>query len=222
MLALDRTTFRRLCFWTLWLGFILYAFKFAPPENPTTADLIVKLSTGETDTIEPILVALFNLMGILPLIYSCLIYTDGRNQKLTAWIFAAASFAVGGFAILPYLALRNDAPKFQGTVNRWIGFWDSRLVAIAVSVGFLTIAAAGFSHGDWSAFLSEWQSRRFVNVMSLDFCLLALCLPALVHDDMQCRGIQNRSLWWAITFVPLFGTLVYLCLRPRLTNQPTN
>jgi hypothetical protein len=215
MLTFDRTMFRRVFFATLWLGFLAYAFLYAPPERPDTADLIVSLSTGETDEIEPILVSLFNLMGVLPAIYSCLIYLDGRGQKISAWPFAIASFAVGGFALLPYLAIRNDAPKFEGQMNRWLGFWDARLVGIAVTVAFGAIAFAGLSHGDWSAFVEEWQTRRFVNVMSLDFVLLVLCLPALIGDDLKRRGIHNRTLVWAITFVPIVGPLLYLCLRPR-------
>jgi len=216
MLTFDRTLFRRVFFVTVWLGFVAYAFLYAPPERPDTADLIVRLSTGETDAIEPILVALFNLMGLLPAIYSCLLYTDGRGQTIRAWPFAVALFAVGGFALLPYLAIRNDAPRFEGKVNRWLGFWDARLVGAAVTVAFGSLVFAGFSHGDWAAFVQEWQTRRFVNVMTLDFVLLVLCLPALIGDDMKRRGIENRSLLWAITFVPIVGPLLYLCLRPRL------
>lgn len=215
MLTFDRTMFRRVFFATVWLGFLAYAFLYAPPERADTADLIVGLSTGQIDGIEPILVSLFNLMGILPAIYSCLIYLDGRCQTIRAWPFALASFAVGGFALLPYLAIRNDAPKFQGPMNRWLGFWDARLVGVAVTVAFGALAFAGLSQGDWSAFVHEWQTRRFVNVMSLDFVLLVLGLPALIHDDMQRRGIQNRTLFWAITFLPIVGPLLYLCLRPR-------
>jgi len=219
MQTFDRTLFRRVFFFALWLSFVVYAFKFAPPERPDTADLIVNLSTGEIDAIEPILVSLFNLMGVLPAIYSCLIYADGRNQKLSAWPFAVASFAVGGFALVPYLVFRNDAPKFEGEVNRWLGFWDSRAVAILLTVAFGALVFAGLSHGDWGAFVAEWQTRRFVNVMSLDFVLLVLCLPALIGDDMRRRGIENRSLMWAITFVPIVGPLLYLCLRPSLAAK---
>ena len=215
MLTFDRTMFRRVFFATVWLGFLAYAFWYAPPERPDTADLIVGLSTGQIDGIDPILVSLFNLMGLLPVIYSCLIYLDGRCQKISAWPFAIACFAVGGFALLPYLAIRNDAPQFKGSLNRWLGFWDARLVGVAVTVAFGAIAFAGFSHGDWNVFIHEWQTRRFVNVMSLDFVLLVLCLPALIGDDMKRRGIQNRTLVWAITFLPIVGPLVYLCLRPR-------
>lgn len=216
MPTFDRTLLRRVFFIAIWLGFVAYAFKFAPPERADTADLIVNLSTGEVDAIEPILVSLFNLMGVLPAIYSCSLYADGRNQKLSAWPFAVASFAVGGFALIPYLAFRDDAPQFDGKVNRWLGFWDSRAVGILLTVAFVALAFTGLSNGDWGAFVEEWQTRRFVNVMSLDFLLLVLCLPALLGDDMRRRGLENRSLMWAISLVPIVGPLLYLCLRPPI------
>nr|WP_233219826.1 hypothetical protein [Pleurocapsa sp. CCALA 161] len=50
--------------------------------------------------------------------------------------------------------------------------------------------------------------------MSIDFCLLSLLFPAILGDDMQRRGVKG---WLkAIAFIPLFGALIYWCLRPQL------
>ncbi|MBA3922377.1 MAG: DUF2834 domain-containing protein, partial [Nostocaceae cyanobacterium] len=97
-------------FWLVWLGFVTYAFVFAPPDRPETFELIKNLSTGQWQGINPIIVTLFNIMGVWPIIYSCLAFIDGRGQKIPAWPFATASFAVGAFALLPYLALRQPQP----------------------------------------------------------------------------------------------------------------
>jgi hypothetical protein len=56
----------------------------------------------------------------------------------------------------------------------------------------------------------------FIHVMSLDFCMLCLLFPALLADDMARRGMQNSTAFWAVTLVPLFGPLAYLCARPPL------
>jgi len=101
-------------FWLLWLGFITYAFIFAPPDRVDTITLITNLSTGKLEGINPLIVALFNIMGIWPMIYSCVLFSDGRGQKIPAWVFALLSFAVGAFALLPYLALRQPNPHFYG------------------------------------------------------------------------------------------------------------
>jgi len=57
--------------------------------------------------------------------------------------------------------------------------------------------------------------------MSLDFCMLCLLFPALLADDMARRGMQNVAAFWAVTLVPLFGPLAYLCTRKRLPETNT-
>lgn len=52
--------------------------------------------------------------------------------------------------------------------------------------------------------------------MSLDFCLLCLLFPALLGDDMAQRDIKNPQLFWLLGLIPLFGLLIYLCIRPPL------
>ncbi|MGB5972906.1 MAG: DUF2834 domain-containing protein, partial [Nodosilinea sp.] len=67
----------RLFFWGLWLGLTLYAFILAPPSQPDTAGLILRLSTGAWEGINPAVVALFNAMGIWPVVYAALVLLDG-------------------------------------------------------------------------------------------------------------------------------------------------
>lgn len=52
--------------------------------------------------------------------------------------------------------------------------------------------------------------------MSLDFCLLSVLFPALLGDDMARRGWKNPQIFWLIALIPLFGPLIYLCVRPPL------
>jgi hypothetical protein len=208
-------------FWLLWIAFSTYAFVFAPLDNPNTITLITNLSTGKIAGINPLIVALFNIMGVWPLIYSCVLFTDGRGQKIRAWIFATLSFGVGAFALLPYLALREPNPEFSGTKNIFLKILDSRFTGIVLTLGAAALVAFGLTKGDWSDFVQQWQTSRFIHVMSLDFCLLCLLFPALLTDDMARRGTQNLIAFWAVTLVPLFGPLAYLCTRPPLPeNNP--
>lgn len=206
---------RQIAFGVLWLGFVFYAFVLAPPNQPDTFELIKNLSTGQWQGINPLVIALFNLMGIWPMIYSALIFIDGRGQKIPAWLFASASFGVGAFALLPYLALRKTNPQFPGTKNALIKLLDSRVTGIILTVGTVILVAYGLLQGDWSNFIQQWQSDRFIHVMSLDFCLLCLIFPALLGDDMARRDWQTQ-LFWLFALIPLFGPLIYLCLRPPL------
>jgi len=207
---------RKIAFGALWLGLITYAFLLAPPNQPDTFELIKNLSTGQWQGINPLVVALFNLMGIWPVIYSAVVFIDGRGQKIPAWPFATASFAVGAFALLPYLALREPNKQFVGKKNIFIKLLDSRVTAIVLTVTTVILVTYGLRAGDWSNFVQQWQTDRFIHVMSIDFCLLCLLFTALLGDDMARRNWKKPQFFWLIVLLPLFGPLIYLCVRPPL------
>lgn len=210
---------RKILFWSLWVGFATYAFVFAPPAQPDTFELIQNLSTGEWEGINPLIISLFNIMGVFPLIYSCMVFIDGRGQKMPAWLFATLSFGVGAFALIPYFALREANPDFAGKKNAFIKLLDSRITGIALSLAAIILVFYGLQGGNWGDFVQQWQTSRFIHVMSLDFCLLCLLFPALLGDDMARRGMKNPILFWFVTLIPLFGPLVYLSVRKPLTDE---
>ncbi len=218
---MNQTTFRKIALGLLWLGFTIYAFGFAPPDQPDTLDLIKRLSTGQIEGINPLIVALFNIMGVLPVMYACFLYADGRGQRLLAWAFSVASFAVGAFALLPYLALRQPNSSFVGKKNWLIKLLDSRLLAIGVAIATISLVIYGITQGNWQEFVSQWQTSRFIHVMSLDFCLLCSLFPTLLGDDMARRGLKDSRIFWAVAFIPLFGAVIYLVLRPQLAEAVT-
>ena len=206
---------------SLWLGFVAYAFLFAPPDRPDTLPLIQALSTGNFQGINPAIVALFNIMGVLSLLYACVLYLDGRGQKLPAWLFSAASFGVGVFALLPYMALRQPNPSFVGEKNWWLKLTDSRWLGGAIAIGAIALLTYGITQGDWQDFVQQWQTNRFIHVMSLDFCLLSLLFPVLLPDDMARRGLKDQRIFWAIALVPFLGALTYVTLRPPTQTTST-
>ena len=152
-------------------------------------------------------------MGIWPFIYSAVVFFDGRGQKIPAWPFAIGSFALGAFMLLPYLALRSANQKFVGEKNVFLKILDSRIFGLLLTIGAVVLLASGLQ-GDWGDFGQQWQNSRFIHVMSLDFVMLSLLFPTLLGDDMTRRGWQNNQLFWLFTIIPLFGPLIYLCVRP--------
>ena len=213
---------RKIGFGLLWIAFITYAFVFAPPDSPEkTITLITNLSTGKIADINPLIVALFYIMGVWPLIYSCVLFADGRGQKIPAWLFVVLSFGVGAVALLPYLALREPNREFPGHKNIFLQILDSRFTGIFLTLAAVGLVAFGLTKGDWYDFIRQWQTSRFIHVMSLDFCMLCLLFPALLGDDMARRGMQNVAAFWAVTLVPLFGPLAYLCTRKPLPETNT-
>lgn len=213
---LHNTGTRNIGFALLWLGFILYAFFLAPPALPDTLETILQLSSGQWDGLNPAIVALFNLMGIWPMIYACLALIDGPGQKLPAWPFVAGSFALGAFALLPYLALRESNPTFEAPKTKLFNLLDSVWTGRVIALGSLVLLGYGVLNGDWADFAQQWRTSQFIHVMSLDFCMLCAVVGALLKDDMAKRNLNNPALFWAATLIPLLGVSFYLSIRPPL------
>jgi hypothetical protein len=205
--------------WLLWGGFILYAFLFAPPDQPDTFTLIQQLSTGQWSGINPLVVALFNLMGIWPMIYAAVLLSDGQGQTIRAWPFVGLSFGLGAFALLPYLALRSPHRDFTGSKTRLLSLVESRWLGWAIALGTVVLLSYGILQGNWGDFVAQWKSSRFIHVMSLDFCLLSGLFGVVLGDDMARRGWGDRRWFWVASLVPMLGAAFYLALRPPL--QPT-
>lgn len=208
--------FQTISFLLLWLGFLSYAFLFAPPDDPNTAELIQKLSALEIEEINPLIVSLFNLMGVLPLMYAPLLLIDGKGQKLPASPFVILSFAVGAFALLPYFAFRTPQLPFPGQKSWLLKVLDSRIFGILLTTAFLLILLPGLMNGNWHDFFVQWQNSRFIHVMSLDFCVLVLLFPAVLKTDLIRRGLADSAFFNTLIWVPLLGTLLYFCMRPPL------
>jgi len=205
-------------FGLLWIGFSLYAFLFAPPAQSDTFDLIVQLSSGQWDGLNPAIVALFNIMGIWPMVYACLALPDGVGQKIPAWPFVAASFGLGAFAFLPYLAVRQPNRTFEGTRTKLLALLDLVWLGRLILLGSGVLLAYGVLNGDWSDFAQQWQSSQFIHVMSLDFCMLCAVVNPLLKDDMAKRNMDNSVLFWVATLVPLLGIAFYLSVRSPLKS----
>ncbi|MDX1978311.1 MAG: DUF2834 domain-containing protein [Pseudanabaenaceae cyanobacterium bins.68] len=216
---------RQVSFGLLWLSFGIYAFGFAPPEAGNTSELIQDLIAGKWQQINPVVVALFNLMGVLPAMYAAILFADGKGQKVPASWFVLLSFGIGAFGLLPYFALRQPNPTFDGTKNFWIRFWDSRLTGLGLTAIAITLLIYGLKTGDfganWADYVVQFRTNRFIHVMTLDFGLLCLLFSWILADDMRRRGLTESGIFQAVTLVPLLGVLVYLCVRPNLPEPLT-
>lgn len=201
----------------LWLGFVAYAVFLSPPSRPDTLDVIRQLSTGQWAELNPVVVVLFNLMGLWPVVYASLVLADGCDQSVPAWPFVVGSFGFGAFALMPYLVLRKptcalpyrsaDTRLLKAVEHPWVGVG----VAIATLLLIMYGLAQGTGYATWQDFLHQFSTSQFIHVMSLDFCMLTLLTPSLLWDDIARRNLASS--WRAVSLLPLLGPALYLALR---------
>ncbi|MBD1918080.1 MULTISPECIES: hypothetical protein [Cyanophyceae] len=210
---------RSLTLWFIWLSFIICVLFFAPPLQRDTLQPLQSILAGQIPSINPVILSLFSLVGIWLLIYSCLIFADGRMQNLPAWVFMLASIASGVIALIPYLALRQPNRSFSGEKDPWIAVLDSQMTGVVLTISTIVLVLYAILWGDWAAFAQEFMTNRFIYGMSIAFGLFCVLFPypTLLKDDMARRGLEPDSQLFNIAaWIPLFGPLAYLCLRPSL------
>lgn len=205
----------------IWLGFVTYTILLAPVDQPDTWSLGWKILTLQWEELNAIIPTIFCLMGIWPMIYACLMFADGRMQSFRAWPYFIGSNFTGVICLLPYLIFRRSNQAFYGTKDKWLSILDRRTTG--ASLLFATIGLLGYVviAENWEDYIQQFFHRPFVHLISLDFCLMCLIFPisSLFDDDMARRGIKDIRVFWVVALFPLFGPLVYLCLRPSLPES---
>ena len=215
---------RKITLWLVWAGFIAYIVFLAPPLHLSeTLTLLRKILTVQWADINPIILSLFALIGVCLLLYSCVLFFDGRMQKIPFWPFALASVGTGVIGLIPYLALREANQEFSGQKDTFLNILDSRSTGLFLTLFTIGLLGYGFIAGDWGDYIQQFQGDRFIHGMSLAFCLFCLLFPTVLGDDMARRGyLSNSQLFWIISLLPLLGPLAYLCWRPSLRANNTD
>jgi hypothetical protein len=219
-----RKIVRKTALLLIWVAFVAYTIALAPLDQPDTWPLVQKLLTLKWTEINAFIPALFSLMGVWPMIYACLMFADGRMQKFRAWPYFLGSNGTGVICLLPYLIFRESNQEFSGQEDKLLINLDKRSTGVLLLLSTIALLAYALMAGDWEDYVQQFQTRHFVHLISLDFCLMCLIFPltSLFDDDMARRGLRDSRIFWAVALVPLFGPLVYLCLRPPLQETAIN
>ena len=208
---------RKLFFGSIWLALTVYAIAsstWLTSNLESDFDLIIRMSTGQISGINPIVVAMFFIMGIFPFVYAAFILFENHEKQVSPYPFFLGSMGLGAFVLLPYLALRQPEGTWDGQKNLLQKALDSRLMAISTFVALVVLLFWGTTQGDWSDFANQWQTTKFIHIMTIDFCFLCLLFPAVFKADFARREVTGSLK--AIAYIPLFGALIYWCLRPQL------
>ncbi|MFN6485131.1 MULTISPECIES: hypothetical protein [unclassified Nostoc] len=117
-----------------------------------------------------------------------------------------------------YFIFRKSNQAFYGIKDRWLSIIEQRTTGVCLLVTTIILLSYAVLAGNWEDYTQQFFHRSFVHLISLDFCLMCLIFPvtSLFDDDMARRGIKDTRIFWIVALFPLFGSLLYLCLRPSL------
>jgi len=203
--------FDRWLFAGLWLGLLVYALLLAPPLPADLLGQLRDLALLRAQAVDPIAIAVFNLLGVLPVAFLAILLFD--TGKPSPWPFALGSFILGGFVLLPYLAIRESRTPLQQAPGAFVCAVGSRITGLLLLLMALGLIGFAVIAGDLSNFAAQLQDSAFIAVMSVDLLVLTIALHRCAVVDRQQRGLR-LSAWSSLAFqTPLLGPLLYLALR---------
>ena len=191
------------------------------------ADLIASLiSAPFSGATNPIFEALFNSLGVVPAVYAALLLPGGKDQpRLKPNVPVAASFALGFFALGPYLILREPR-DVVGSVRRSDLGWATRTILESKLFAAFNAAFAAFlivygiTHADAAAvsgFKTLWtEQSALCCVSSCDLLVLSLAMYGVIGEDQKRRGVFSAGKAAAFAAVPVLGPCLWLVARPEL------
>lgn len=200
--------------------FVAYAALAAPPDDPALTRALVRGSfTGDFGGVDPAIAAVFSTLGVVPVLASTFVLRDGAGRVVPAWPFALGMFLVGGFALLPWLAVRNVGgpralPRLPGPVRRLVAH---RLIGVGIVLALVGLSGWALARGSSAAYVRAFHGTSLVHVMSIDLVVCMALLFVLVeearrHDEVVRAELPSAR---ALRFVPLLGTALWNALTPR-------
>jgi hypothetical protein len=199
----------------VWMLGWVHVIWFSPQDESSLMDFITAVMQMNVEVIDPLVVMVFNLLGIWPLIMVAVLVQDTQG-KLKAWPFAFSSMVLGNSALYLYLFARKEQQGFTGPVTPLIRFAESKVLAVLLLVSTLALFVYGFAQGSFAVYLETWQVNYFVNVMTVDFFLFPIAFAFVLADDMRRRDMPINGLFWLYALVPVLGAVSYLTFRAPL------
>lgn len=193
----------------IWLLFIVYAF-FLAPIKEGDIDYLTQILT--MDAPDPMLVAVFSLLGVWPMVFAILLVTEDR-ASIPAWPFVLGSFVLGAFALFPYFIFHYESRKRKNrTSEKVYEILKGRTFPLVLFILSVGLVGYGVGYGSMIAYQEAFLESRFVHTMTIDFIMLTLLsLLGIAHHTYYHKGSSLKS-YWPLGFLPLLGPLIYILI----------
>ncbi|KAL3919508.1 MAG: hypothetical protein SGILL_003720 [Bacillariaceae sp.] len=223
----------------LWVGFLAYGIFFSPGELLDLGDTkmiegFISDPTNAQGGMNPLFFAVFNALGVMPIVMAQLALPQGSKQGVPAAPFVVGSLGAGFGALGLYLTLR--APPVD-TKTKAEASWITANVLDNKLANWLTVVLCGSvlitsgilsSPNDFAGILESYlglaSTSKFVSVSSVDLSVLTIAAAALIPQDLRLRKAggdnSNATLIAASTLLlPVVGAALYCALRPPLPEE---
>ncbi|KAL3904142.1 MAG: hypothetical protein SGILL_010184, partial [Bacillariaceae sp.] len=188
----------------LWLGFLVFGIFLSPGEVLDLKDtqIIEGFINDPSNTaggMNPLFFAVFNGLGIMPIVMAQLALPQGSKSGVPAAPFMLGSVAAGFGAAGLYLTLR--APPVERKTKAeasWItsNILDNKIAnwgAVALSGSVLVTSGilSSFVDGSFSTILDGYMqlasTSKLVCVSSVDLMILSIAVATLIPQDYRLR-----------------------------------
>lgn len=188
---------------TVWVGMLAIAIFEAPATRADVWPWVVRLSTGDLVGENPMVVALFFLMGVWPWLLAARLRDELLSRPVPALPFVLGANVLGAFVVAPWFLLRptHQEPRPGGLLS-WVG---SAPVAVLLGAAGAAMLGWGLAAGDPSAFVDTFLSEGFVHVMTFDF--------VACHLLFVIATAQRTTPTWA--WIPVVGSAIQLVREAR-------
>ncbi|QHE53951.1 hypothetical protein [Pontibacillus sp. HMF3514] len=188
-----------------WLLFICYALFLTPIEG----DLDYVATLFSLDEPEPLIMAVFLLLGVWPMVFGLLLLENDQST-ISAWPYVMFSFLFGAFALLPYFIFHRDQRKRENRTSNRIGeMIKNPFFPFALLIFTMIFVIYGLIYGNVEVYQEAFFNSRFVHVMTLDFFMLTLLSVLGISHHAYHRNGQGTRLS-ILGLIPIIGALVYL------------
>lgn len=193
----------------IWLLLVCFALFLAPGKSGDA--IFSAILSRDLSGIDPLVLAVFNSLGIFPLIFLTILLLNDR-QRWPAWPFALLSLGAGAFALLPYFAfgdkpaITRTKPRTPNWLMRFLASPIWFLVLLFMWIGNLLTLLQGFS---LAAYREAFVTSKLVSVMTIDwFVLWGLSVYTVYRFFPQAR---TKGLAW----LPIIGPVFVIWLNKK-------
>lgn len=190
-------------FIVIWLLLLAYAV-FLAPGSEGSDPVMEQVFSGNLDAIDPLVLTVFNSLGIFPLVFLTILLRNDR-QRWPAWPFSLAAFAGGAFALLPWFAF-GDRPKKRGLrTPGWIlRILRSKIWLILLLVFFVGNLLTLLQGVSFSGYSEAFMESSLVSVMTVDWFILWWLSVYAIHRFYP--DAKRKGLAW----IPIAGPVLVL------------